>query len=181
VSVADEIFEVFDTRGHEAYFGEAVSQLEHALQTARLAEQSGAGPSLVAAALLHDIGHLIHGLPETVADKGIDAKHEAAGEAWLALRFGPAVTDPVRLHVEAKRYLCHTDPQYFARLSPSSVQSLRLQGGPFGEAEARAFEANRFFGEAVRLRQWDDAAKIPGLAVPGLNHYREVLGAASHF
>ncbi len=179
MSVTDEIFEIFARRGDEAYFGEPVSQTEHALQAAYQAEQEGAAQTLIVAALLHDIGHLIHGMGEDIADRGVDARHEAAGEAWLARHFPPAVTEPVKLHVAAKRYLCHTDPEYFSQLSPASVQSLALQGGPFSEREARAFESHRHYREALRLRRWDDAAKIPGLEVPKLEHYRSALNAVA--
>jgi len=179
MKVVDEIFQMFARRGDEAYFGEPVSQTEHALQAAHQAEQEGAPQALVVAALLHDIGHLLHGMGEDIADHGVDARHEAAGEAWLAGHFPPEVIEPVKLHVAAKRYLCRVDPAYFSQLSPASVQSLALQGGPFGDQEAREFEAHRYYREAVRLRRWDDAAKIPGLAVPGLEHYRPALEAAA--
>jgi len=170
MNVNDEIIRIFQIKGGGAYFGEPVSQLEHALQNA---------PGwLVVAALLHDIGHLLHDMPEQVADLGIDARHEDLGQAWLAQSFGPEITAPVRMHVAAKRYLCATDPEYLGRLSPASAQSLELQGGPFTEAEAREFEQQPFAREAVRLRRWDDLAKVPGMPVPGLDHYRERIEAA---
>lgn len=171
MTVADKILQIFAERGEAAYFGEAVSQSEHALQAAHLAEQEGAAPALVVAALLHDIGHLIHGMDENIADQGIDARHEEAGQVWLARYFGPEVTEPVRLHVAAKRYLCTTDLNYLAALSPASVRSLALQGGPFSDSEVAEFEKSPFFREAVRLRRWDDTAKVPKLPVPGLEHY----------
>jgi phosphonate degradation associated HDIG domain protein len=177
MNVVDEIFQIFEHRGDEAYFGEPVSQKEHALQAARQAEQEGAPPSLVVAALLHDIGHLVHGLGEDIADRGVDARHEDAGESWLARNFPPEVTEPVKLHVAAKRYLCRVDRAYLDQLSPASLQSLALQGGPFSEDEAREFERHRYHREAVRLRRWDDAAKTPGLIVPDLEHYRPALNA----
>lgn len=177
MTVTDQIFQIFCEKGGDAYFGEPVSQLEHALQAAAQAEQEDAPDWLVAAALLHDIGHLLHDLPEQIADLDIDTQHEDLGHAWLARHFGPEVAVPVRLHVEAKRYLCATGPEYLAQLSPASVQSLALQGGPFNEAEAHEFEQRPFAREAVRLRRWDDRAKIPGLEVPGLEHYRELIAA----
>jgi predicted HD phosphohydrolase len=118
-NIVDEVCELFATKGHAAYVGEPVSQLEHALQTAHHAEQSGADDALVVAALLHDVGHLLHKLPENVADEGIDTRHEHLGQAWLKRYCGPEVTEPVRLHVPAKRYLCATDPAYLAALSPA--------------------------------------------------------------
>jgi gamma-butyrobetaine dioxygenase len=177
--IVEDIFEAFEARGTDAYFGEAVTQTEHALQAAYLAERAGAPEPLVAAALLHDVGHLVHGLSEDIADAGVDARHEDEGEAWLAAHFAPDVTEPVRLHVAAKRYLAATDPGYAAVLSPASKQSLVLQGGPFTAAECAEFERNRFFADACRLRRWDDEAKIPELAVPDLEHYRSLLEAVA--
>ena len=172
---SDEVMALMHKRGGEAYFGEPVSQLEHALQTAWFAQQAAGRPTLVAAALLHDIGHLLHDLPEDVADRGVDVRHEEAGYDWLLARFGPGVAEPVRYHVTAKRYLCAVDPGYFARLSPASLQSLALQGGPLTEGQTREFESLPWFSEALQLRHWDDAAKQPGLAVPALEAYRGLL------
>jgi phosphonate degradation associated HDIG domain protein len=177
MSVIADIFALFLTKGQGAYFGEAVTETEHALQCAHLAEQSGAGSDLIAAALLHDVGHLLHGLPEDIAAQGRDARHEEGGAAWLSRHFGPAVVDPVRLHVAAKRYLCAVEPDYLAGLSSASRLSLRLQGGPFTPDEVRRFEQEPWFRAAVAVRRWDDAAKVPGLAVPGLEHYRNHLEA----
>ena len=131
--------------------------------------------TLVVAALLHDIGHLLHGLPEHIADKGIDGRHEAVGEAWLTPQAGPAVTEPLRLHVAAKRYLCAVNSDYMTLLSPASIKSLRLQGGPYTDDEVEAFEKNPHYQDAVRLRRWDDQAKVAGLDVPDLAHYRSVF------
>jgi [1-hydroxy-2-(trimethylamino)ethyl]phosphonate dioxygenase len=178
MQIGDRIIEIFEAKGGAAYFGEPVSQLEHALQAAYHAERAEAPGWLVVAALLHDIGHLLHDMPEHVADQGIDARHEDIGRAWLAQYFGPEVTAPVRMHVEAKRYLCATDGEYLRLLSPASLQSLELQGGPFTEAEAWEFEQRPFAREAVRLRHWDDLAKVPGMLVPGLAHYRAAIEAA---
>ena len=171
----DEIADLLATRGRALYFGEAVTEAEHALQAAALAEAEGAGDTLVAAALLHDVGHLLHRHGEDAADRGIDDRHEDLGGAWLRRWFGPAVADPVRLHVAAKRYLSATDPAYFDRLSPASKQSLALQGGPFTPAQVEEFERLPHGRDAVRLRYWDDMAKVPGLAVPDFDHYRPRL------
>lgn len=157
------------------YFGEDVSILEHSLQTAMLAAEAGADRSLVVAALLHDVGHLLHDLGEDVAARGIDARHEIAGEAWLRSRFGAEVSEPVRLHVAAKRYLCAVDAGYFGELSASSRLSLELQGGVFSEAEVREFERNPYFRDAVRLRRWDDAAKDVEVLAPALETYRVAI------
>ena len=177
MSTLDEIADLFRERGAESYFGEAVTQLEHALQAAHLAETDGAPPALVAAALLHDIGHLLHSGGEDVADRGIDTRHERIGARWLSPRFGIAVSEPVRLHVAAKRYLCNVDPDYAGRLSAASVQSLELQGGPMSDGQARQFERQDHWREAVRLRRWDEDAKVPGLVVPDLDHYRPTRSA----
>ena len=166
---------LLDERGEAAYFGEAVTQKEHALQCALLAEQDGAEDPLVIAALLHDVGHLLHGLPEDVADADIDARHETAGQEWLARFFGPEVTEPVRLHVIAKRYLCAIDPVYAATLSEASRQSLALQGGPLTGDGIVEFADLRHAQDAIRLRRWDDRAKTPGLMTPGLAHYASRL------
>jgi phosphonate degradation associated HDIG domain protein len=175
MKIVDEICDLFATKGHAAYVGEPVSQLEHALQTAHHAERSGAPDALVAAALLHDIGHVIHELPEDAADHGVDTRHEQLGHAWLARYCGCEVTEPIRLHVPAKRYLCATDADYLGQLSPASVQSLQLQGGPLSGAEISQFEQNPYYGQAVALRRWDDLAKVPGMEVAGLDHYRPRL------
>lgn len=173
--ILEKIFDLFDRRGGEAYFGEPVSQLEHALQTAALAEAAGAPEALILAGLLHDIGHLLHKLPENIANQGVDARHETIGAAWLSRYFPAGVADPVRLHVAAKRYLCATDNAYFARLSAASVQSLALQGGPMTEAEVREFETLPSARAGVQLRLWDDMAKIVGQKTPGLSQYRTLL------
>jgi len=177
--VISEIFTAFARRGETAYLGEPVSLAEHMLQTALAAENDGADPVLVASALLHDYGHLVHELPEDSAEHGVDTLHEEAGAAWLEQHFVPRVTEPLRLHVLAKRYLCAIEPEYLASLSPASVLSLKLQGGPCSPAEVEAFAAGPFADEAIRLRRWDDAGKIAGLVTPPLEHYRPALEAAS--
>jgi phosphonate degradation associated HDIG domain protein len=178
-SLIDVIDDLFRRKGASLYGGEAVTQTEHALQAAMLAEDAGAPPPLVAAALLHDVGHLLHDLPDDVADMGTDDVHEHLGHQWLSAHFPPEVTEPVRRHVEAKRYLCAVDSDYLAALSPASVQSLRLQGGPLADDEVRAFEASPFFEQSVELRRWDDQAKIPGLKTPDLGHFLQVLTEVS--
>lgn len=126
---------------------------------------------------MHDIGHLLENPPADIADWKTDARHEEAGAAWLARRFGPEVSEPVRLHVAAKRYLCATTPAYLARLSPASVITLRLQGGPMDPEQVRAFEAQRYFREAVQLRSWDEAGKVPELVTPGLAEHRALIAS----
>src|SRR5262249_37464188 len=148
-----EIIELLDSRAGASYLGEAVTQREHALQAAQLALTDGADDSLVAAALLHDVGYWI-GCGDT--------PHEQAGGDWLAQGFVPEVSEPVRLHVAAKRYLCTVDPAYASGLSRASVLSLEIQGGLMNGDERRRFEWNHFHQDAVRLRRWDDRAKVPG-------------------
>jgi phosphonate degradation associated HDIG domain protein len=174
----DQIYERFDRHGGNEYGGERVRQLEHALQCAALAEAEGAEATLISAALLHDIGHLIHDLGDSPAARGIDDRHELRGREWLARWFGEAVTEPVRLHVDAKRYLTATDPGYFATLSTGSVRSLELQGGRFSAELAAGFIGLPHARDAVRLRRWDEGAKVPGKTTPGLAHFRPYLLAS---
>lgn len=176
-AIVDEIFAMFDRKGHEHY-GEGVSQLAHALQCAWLAEQAGADSATVVAALLHDIGHLMEKVGPDAAAQGIDGRHEDIGAGWLARHFGPEVIGPVRLHVEAKRYLCATRPDYYEGLSAASKQSLAVQGGPFSPAEAVAFAQQRGAGQAIAVRLWDDEGKVVDLATPDLCHFRPHLEAA---
>jgi len=171
MSVAAEILAVYGARGAGAYFGERVSMTEHGLQAAHFAQAEGAPDALVVAALLHDIGHLLEDVPEAIEDWRSDAHHEETGARWLAQRFPAAVSEPVRLHVAAKRYLCATDAHYFARLSPASVHTLRLQGGPMSAQEVTRFEAERYWQDAVRVRRWDDQGKIAGLKTAPLEAY----------
>jgi phosphonate degradation associated HDIG domain protein len=175
VKVADEILEVFAKRGPSAYFGESVSMMEHALQAAYFARAAAAPPSLVLAALLHDIGHLVAEVPDDLADWTEDARHEDIGSVWLASRFSAEVSEPVRLHVPAKRYLCATNAHYFSKLSPASVVTLTLQGGPMSVAEAARFETERYHEEAVMVRQWDDRGKVAGLVTPRLEDFRALI------
>lgn len=162
---------LLEDKGSRRYGLSSVNQLEHALQAALQAEQSGGDASLITASLLHDIGHMVHGLGEDPAADGIDDRHEELGRAYLSGLFGPEVTEPVRLHVDAKRYLCGTEPDYFARLSPDSVRSLALQGGPMSAEEAAAFRARPHAEAAVQLRRFDEGAKVPGLPTPGVDHF----------
>ena len=143
---------------------------EEAMQLA-LAEADAATPATVLASLLHDVGHMIHGLGEDPASRGIDDVHEELGAKWLAERFGPDVSEPVRLHVVAKRYLCTVESDYFGKLAADSVRSLKLQGGLMSAEEVGIFRANPFHAEAVRLRRYDDDAKDPRASTPDFDHY----------
>lgn len=176
--VLSRIDGLFAERGGGEYHGEAVTQLEHALQAALTAEQDGRPATLIAAALLHDIGHLLHGHGEGYLEQGVNDRHEDLGARFLSRAFGPEVVEPIRLHVPAKRYLCASQPAYFATLSPASVCSLELQGGPMTADEVKAFEALPLFAAAVALRQYDDRAKVVGLATPPFAHFRKYLEAS---
>lgn len=173
----NDIEALFAARGARMYAGEPVTQLEHALQSGHLAEQEGAGDELVVAAFLHDLGHLINDQGETPTLRGIDDRHEYVALPFLRDLFGAAVLQPIRLHVDAKRYLCArgdgtlTGAEYWAALSIDSRRSLELQGGIFSEAEADAFRAQPFAEDGVRLRRWDDRAKLEVATTPPLAHY----------
>jgi len=171
----DELIRLYEDRGDSDYGGEQVSQLEHALQSAALAEQEQASPALIAAALLHDVGHLLHELPDDAPDHGIDDHHESSAGNYLRRLFSDDVIEPIRLHVAAKRYLCAVDAGYLRQLSEPSIVSLRLQGGPMTPEEVAQFEANPFAADAVRLRKWDDTAKVPELPTPPLSHFAMYL------
>ncbi len=166
-----ELAAIIDGKGHGQYGLADINQRQHALQAALLAENEGAGAALITAALLHDIGHMVHDLGQDPASDGIDDRHEELGHDWLVGWFGPAVTEPVRLHVAAKRYLCATDSTYFGKLSKDSVLSLSLQGGPMSADEVAAFEALPEHAAAVRLRRWDEGAKVKDLKTPGFDHF----------
>jgi phosphonate degradation associated HDIG domain protein len=176
-ALVDELLDLLETRGRAAYGKEAVSQHEHAVQAAMLAEAAGASTALISAALLHDIGHLVEDDDALAAERGIDAVHELVGANYLRDRFPPEVSEPVALHVPAKRYLCAVEPGYYEALSPVSKHSLSLQGGVFSEAEVAEFLAMPHAEAAVALRRWDDAAKVPGLALTPLSHYRPIIGS----
>ncbi|WP_159668366.1 HD domain-containing protein [Andreprevotia sp. IGB-42] len=153
------------------YGGEAISQLEHALQSAECAELAGASAALITAALLHDVGHLVAGQGDHDLAMGVDDRHEQIGVAALKDLFADDVLAPIALHVSAKRYLCATEPGYAAALSDASALSLALQGGPMDAGEVRRFAANPHAVAAVALRRWDDEAKIVGKLTPPLAHY----------
>jgi phosphonate degradation associated HDIG domain protein len=171
VDITARIQQLFERSGSSQYGGEAVTQLEHALQAATLAEADGADARLITAALVHDIGHLLHAFPEDAPTHGVDDVHEELGYEWLRRYFTPEVTEPVRMHVAAKRYLCSVDPEYKDALSGPSLHSMELQGGALSDTEARAFEERPFFAEGVRLRRWDDLAKVASLPTPPLAHF----------
>lgn len=174
-TIVEFLADILRRRGAESYLGENVTMSQHMLQAAYLAETEGASDALVAAALLHDIGHYTNEFPEDAQDRGIDNRHQISGAAVLAPFFPPAVTECVRQHVDAKRYLCAVDPEYFGRLSAASVLTLKLQGGPMGEDEVAAFRANPLLDSIVRVRIWDEGAKVAGRKTPPFAHYEPLL------
>ena len=167
--------QIFAKGASNEYLGEPVTIGEHMLQSAQLAEEAGAPEEVIAAALLHDVGHFTHDFPTDAADQGIDSRHEEAGARVLARFFPSLVVDCVRYHVDAKRYLCATRPEYYERLSQASIQSLNLQGGPMSAADAETFESNPNIKQIVQVRYIDEAAKIPGKITPGFDHYAPLL------
>ena len=169
------IADIFERRGAESYLGEAVTMSEHMLQSAALAEAAGANEDLVAAALLHDIGHYTNEFGDDYIDRGIDNLHDEAGARVLSGFFPPVVVACVRLHVAAKRYLCATDAGYFDKLSPASVATLKLQGGPMSPGEIAEFRRDPYYREAVRVRQWDEGGKVPGMKTPTFGYYAPLL------
>ena len=174
-NIVDYIADVFERRGAESYLGEKVSMAQHMLQAAAAAESSQADPELIVAALLHDIGHYSNEIPDSVLMKGTNNYHEEAGANFLADYFPLSVTEPIRQHVAAKRYLCATDPEYLSRLSAASVYTLKVQGGPMNLEEVADFEKSPYLDNCIRLRVWDDAGKDPHKSHPDFSHYRELV------
>jgi phosphonate degradation associated HDIG domain protein len=176
----ERIAALFDERGEGQYGSERVTQRAHALQCASIAAREGATDALIVAALLHDVGHLVHDLGTDARRRGVDDEHEKRAADWLADAFGGEVVAPVRLHVAAKRWLCAVDPAYYEILSPASRRSLELQGGPFTATQAEAFGRAAHAQDAARLRRWDDAAKDPAATPPPLETYRPLVERLAH-
>jgi phosphonate degradation associated HDIG domain protein len=174
----DTIIDLFERWGRAGY-DEDVAQLDHALQTAALATEDRADEPLIAAALLHDVGHLLD-LESGRDSRGNDLRHEDRGAAWLRPLLPASVAAPIALHVRAKRYLCAVDPAYEDALSPGSARSLAIQGGSMTPSACKAFNQLPGAAAAIRLRRWDDAAKVVGLDVPPLDAYRELLTRVAH-
>lgn len=172
-----EVLSLLEHRGQDQYGMESVNQLEHALQCADMATRAGESLETVAAALLHDLGHLLAAERDGLRDINTeqDDLHQYIALPFIRALFPVAVLEPIRMHVDAKRYLCWADSAYWADLSSASKHSLVQQGGVFNDEEARAFIAMPFAAEAVRLRRFDDLAKVPGKQVPELAHYKPLL------
>jgi phosphonate degradation associated HDIG domain protein len=171
----EEVLELLAKQGGESYFGEPVTVLEHCLEAAHFAREANSPPTLIVAALLHDVGHLLHHENEDAAEHGVNTRHEELADQMLSAHLPASVTEPIRLHVAAKRYLCFADAAYLEALSPSSVLSLSLQGGPMSSQEAAAFLAGPFAQQAIALRHWDDEAKIPALPVSSAHSYLPLI------
>ncbi len=174
-TIVDFIGDIFKRRGAESYLGEDVTMSEHMLQGAALAQAAGARDDLVAGALLHDIGHYTNEFPEDALAQGTDNHHEEAGARVMDGFFPTIVTDCIRWHVAAKRYLCATDPAYFGQLSEASVQSLNLQGGPMSDAEVTEFAKQPNLRDILQVRIWDDRGKVPGIETPSFDDYAPML------
>ena len=172
-----QIHQLLDSKADGKYGLHDVTQRQHALQAAMFAERDGHPTSLITAALLHDVGHLVHHLGANPAERGIDDQHEQVGHDFLAQWFGPEVTEPVRLHVAAKRFLCATESDYFSKLSEDSVLSLSLQGGPMSDGEVIAFRGLPQWEAAVQLRRYDEMAKVKDLATPPAAHFLPFVAA----
>ncbi len=174
-NIVDFIGDIFHRRGADSYLGEDVTMSEHMLQGAQLAEKAGADDALIAAALLHDIGHYTNEFPDDALEKGINNHHDEAGAAVLEKFFPPVITECVRQHVAAKRYLCAKDEAYFSRLSDASIHTLNLQGGPMSEAEMKELEKNPHLKEIIQVRYWDDEGKDPAVSTPPYEYYAPIL------
>ena len=175
-SATEHVIRLFEQRGQGRYGSEQVSQLQHALQCAVFAKRQGAGSAMIAAALLHDLGHIIDHQPMPESDnQNLDDAHEQRAYQWIKSNFGKSVADPVRLHVAAKRYLCTVEPEYLARLSPASLKSFHDQGGLMSQSQIDDFRDEPFAFEAVELRRWDDLAKDPTMQTPTIDDFAPLL------
>jgi phosphonate degradation associated HDIG domain protein len=170
----DDVLQTFRDYGHRLY-GEEVTELQHALQCAALAQAAGESSTVIVAALLHDFGHLCHALGEDIADREVDARHEYIGYEKLKGLFTDEIVAACRLHVAAKRYLCWKEPEYLQGLTPASQKSLRIQGGPMNQAEAEVFEREPHFALALRVRRYDDKGKVRGMTTPDLDSFLPLM------
>lgn len=177
----NDLVDIYTGRATGQYGLALINQLAHAVQSAHHAREQGLSSSIVVAALLHDIGHMVHQLGDHPAAQGIDDQHEMIGANWLARYFEEDVTEPIRLHVAAKRYLCTVEADYFSKLSKDSIESLVLQGGQMSEAELKTFQASPYWQDAVALRRIDEMAKDPHGPMPNFEEFtKEMLLSMKH-
>lgn len=169
------LLQLFEMRGPESYLGESVSMAEHMEQSAACAHEDGASDELIIAALLHDVGHFISDFELDALENGMDNYHEDAGAIILERFYPPEISEPVRLHVAAKRYLCTVDDHYYGKLSAASVNSFNLQGGKMNVSEIAEFEANPHHQAAIKLRHYDDDGKVQGRTIYKIDHYQPLL------
>ena len=174
-NIVQYLLDIFKRRGAEAYLGESISMSEHMLQAAYAAELDEQSDEVISAALLHDIGHFTGEFPDDYIEQGVDNHHEKTGSAILERFFPESICYPVRWHVDAKRYLCAKEPDYFSGLSDASVKTLELQGGIFDEEQVKQFESSPDYLSAVQVRRYDDAAKVIGLETPPVEHYLQIV------
>lgn len=174
-NIVDYLADIFNRRGSETYLGETITMTEHMLQTALNAENAGESSTLVVSALLHDIGHYTGEFPDDYIEQGVDNRHEYTGAAILEQFFPIEFTAPVRGHVNAKRYLCAVEPDYFAWLSDASVKTLELQGGSFDPIQVAEYEKNPHLNNTIKIRRYDDNGKVPGVITPNIDHYLKIV------
>jgi phosphonate degradation associated HDIG domain protein len=174
-NIVEFLLDIFERRGADSYLGEDVTMSEHMLQCAECAAADGADPELIAAALIHDIGHYTNEFPDDAREQGIDNHHDSAGGGILAGFFSERISECVRLHVLAKRYLCAVEADYFSKLSPASVHTLYLQGGSMSKVEIDEFTANPYHQDAVRVRRWDEAGKVKGVETRSIQDFAPLL------
>ena len=174
-NIVDFIADIFQRRGAESYLGECVSMSEHMLQAACLAEKQNASDPVIAAALLHDIGHYTNEFADDALDQGINNFHDIAGAQILEPYFPGPVVDCIRYHVDAKRYLCAVESSYFGQLSEASVHTLNLQGGPMSTDETAEFARQPHLDNIIQVRRWDEQAKMVGAQTPNFSHYVPLL------
>jgi phosphonate degradation associated HDIG domain protein len=176
-NVVDKLEALFEAIAETSYLGEPVTIADHMLQAAACARRDGASDALTAAALLHDVGYYADANPDNENEADARKRHDAAAARILAPVLPEAVTEPIRLHVDAKRYLCAVEPDYRAKLSPASIHTMSLQGGVMSRPDAASFAAEPYCEDAVRLRRWDDEGKQPETDMPGFANYRAMLEA----
>ncbi|MDX1739056.1 MAG: phosphodiesterase [Alphaproteobacteria bacterium] len=174
-NLVDFLIEMFNTAGQAEYLGEAISQSDHMLQCAVVADQFDAPDHLILASLLHDVGHFMHDYDMDCADHGIDSQHEDVAADFLKDFYPPSVTEPIRMHVDAKRYLCAVEDDYFDKLSEASVHSLNLQGGIMNDEEVAKFSDNPHLEDALNLRRFEEAGKSVGVDTPKIETYRDLM------